>query len=67
MILYTPKLLSRKTFAVFNDFAFNRDRKFLLNKIFHKFHARHDDKALGNRESFPMNAHLHTNHESFPT
>ena len=54
-----------KTFAVFS--IANISNEFLLNKLFYTFHARRDNLALGNRESFPVNGHLHTNRESFPT
>ena len=39
----------------------------ILNKLFYRFHTRRDDLAIGIRERFPMNGHLHTNCESFPT
>ena len=64
-LLYTAKL----NLGSFHDFhsIVNIFLQILLNKIFYRFHPRHDDKALGNCESFPVIGHLHTNHESFST
>ena len=63
------KLSSRKTWGGFHNFLSNAIifLQILLNKIFYRFHPRHDDKALGNHESFPMNGHLHTNRKGFST
>ena len=63
-VLYTAKLLSGKTFV---DFAILRifSRELLLNKLFYKFHTRRDDFAIGIRECFPVNGHLHTNRKNF--
>ena len=62
------KLSSGKTFVVFTISIAIIFLQILLNKILYRFHAKRDNKALGNCESFPVNGHyLHTNRESFPT
>ena len=33
----------------------------LFYEAYRRFHARHNDKVLGNPESFPTNGHLETN------
>ena len=58
---------SGKTFCRFCDQSRIFSHEVLLNKLLYRFHTRRDDLAVGIRKRFPVNGHLHTNRESFPT